>query len=294
MPDLLKALAFCLLAQALLVARQRLLPVYFGSLGVLALTALAGVGFGTMLLAATWSQAKSMLKPKPLLLAALTALFGVALTETLSLAGREHTTAAAVQLSSYAIPLAVLLVAVVTKVEALDKWTLVALLAGIAAVTLGTAGTDTAEELITSRDGLFYLLAAAGSTACFLAAGQRLLQASSLPFAVASTMILGGAILGYLAQDQLPSTLSDARSATGGLVGLFTYAALGLAAVYAFTFAALARVKLTAVGAGFLLAAPCSVLYLYFVQGREPSQLALAGAAGALVACGAVFARAKS
>ena len=70
--------------------------------------------------------------------------------------------------------LAVLFVAVVTKVEALDRWTLVALIAGIAAVIFGTAGTDTAQDLLTSQDGILFLLAAAGSTACFLATGQRL------------------------------------------------------------------------------------------------------------------------
>ncbi len=293
MPDMLKALAFCLLAQALLVARQRLLPVYFGNVGVLALTALAGVGFGAMMLAATWSQIKGQLKPKPVLLAALTALFGVALSETFSLTGREHASAAAVQLSSYSIPLAVVLVSLLTKVEALDRWTLAALVTGSGAVIFGTAGTDTAKDLV-SADGLLFLLAAAGSTACFLAAGQKLVQASSLPFAVASTMILGGAMLGYLAQDQLPGTLSDARGAAGGWIGILSYAALGLAAVYGFLFAALARVKLTTVGASFLLAAPCSVLFLYLVQGMEPTTMALAGAAGALVAFGVVFARAKA
>lgn len=294
MADLLKALAFCLLAQALLVARQRLLPVYFGDVGVLALTALAGVGFGVMLLAATWTKVKGQLKPKPVALAALTAFFGVALTETFSLTGREHTTAAAVQLSSYAIPLAVVLVSLVAKIEALDRWTLAALVFGIAAVMFGTAGTETARELVTSEDGLLFLLAAAGATACFLAAGQKLVQASSLPFAVAATMILGGGMLGYLAQDQLSGIVQEARGASGGWLGILAYAALGMAAVYAFLFASLARVKLTTVGASFLLAAPCSVLFLYFVQGAEPAPTALAGAAGALTAFGIVLARARA
>lgn len=293
MADTFKALLFCVLAQALLVARQRLVPIYFGGVGVLPLTAVASAGFGALVLAATWSQVKSQLKPKPVVLAALTALFGVALAETLSLTGRQYTTAAAVQLSSYAIPLVVILVTLVAKIEPLDRWSLAALVLGIVSVAVGSAGTDVATELLTSEQGLGYLLAAALATACFLVSGQKLIQASSLPFAVASVMVLGGGMLGYMARDQIGDAWSDAVASSGGFIGLLSYAAAGLAAVYALLFASLTRIKLTAVGASFLLAAPCSVLFLYLAHGREPTVAALLGAGGALAAFGVVFARAK-
>ncbi len=292
MANVLKGLSFCLLAQMILVAKARLAPAYFGNSGVLALSAIASLGAGALILAVRWSQLSGFLKPKALGLAALAAVFGVVLAETFSLAARDSATPALVQLAVYAIPLAAVLVALATKAEALDKIKVVAVVAGVAAVAFGVAGEGVLAEV--NGTSLGYLLGAAVATACFLAAGQRLVAASSVTFAVATVLLLGGGATGYLAYDQLPTAFAEATSSTDGSLSFLVYAAVGLAAAYALLFAALARLKVSTVGASFLLAAPCSAAYLILVQGATIPVAAVAGAGAALVAFGVVAARETS
>src|SRR4051794_22484189 len=104
MTDALKAIAFCLTAQALFVLRTRLGLKFFGDTGALALTALAALGGGGLIAATRFAEVRGQASLKTVILATFAAGLGIALHAALDLAGRAAAGAAAATLMAYAAP----------------------------------------------------------------------------------------------------------------------------------------------------------------------------------------------
>jgi drug/metabolite transporter (DMT)-like permease len=291
MRDLLKAVGCCLVAQGLFVLRARLSSRYFGDASVLALTSVAALAGGAIIVAARSQAVRQGLAVKTVLLAAIAAAFGLALHEALDLAGRELVGNAGAGLAAYAAPLVVVLVAVALRREALDWLRVTGVACGFLAVAWLISGPEVAASLGASPRGLGLLVLAAVVLAGFLMAAQQLTQAASMEFALAGMLLAGGAMTGALAgRDALLDTATEQFSSPAGALPVLALAG-GMALAYGLLLASLKHLKVSTVGASFLTAAPWSLVYLVAVQGAAPEPAAQAGAIGALAAFGLVASR---